>query len=1121
MKVIKKFQYMLLLGGMMFAAAACEEEEPVNHTPTVVTGQATDVYRKGAFLSGSIQNPNGAAIKEYGIMVSEFESMAEPTEYRMMNSQSLQTFTLEAADLTPKTEYFYCAYASSGASTVKGQVKNFTTPESNAPVFGEVELSGLGAQSVTVASLIQDDGGSDILMHGFCWKLIEENEDAPTVKDNVVNVEIGPKEISATVSGLMPEQEYLVCPYGVNSSGVGYGRVVKFSTLSASAPVLTDIEAVDSTDLSYTVKAVIGDKGKSTITRIGFCWSAENKLPTVEDLYCELPDQLGASTFQYTIDKLSYMTTYYIRAYAENEHGVSYSDVLEFTTNYSGKPVLVDVTPTDSTVLGVVIESKLFGEGKSPVSRAGFCWSETNPVPTVEDEVYEQASVSVGTVMKHSIKDLKRETTYYIRAFAENQEGIGYSSVYAFTTKNPGVGIYSLGDLIAFRDARNAGQSVAQWKDSEGVINVYTDIDASSIAHWEPIDKMNYGETFEGNGHAISGLKIEYVAATTEKVVLSFIKQNFGVIRNLTVGGQYKFGEQSNGEWYNLYVGAICGDNYSIISNCISEVEMQEILYSEGCGSRNVAGIACTNEGTIEECSNRGSLTAVSCYACGIAGWSSGTVRSCKNYGTITNGYSAGSSSGISSDCSENAVIEDCINYGIISAGKDGRVAGISSIMSAIVRKSVNEGDVIGGFCRGGIVAECNTGAVLSDCVNRGDVRADASATWNGYGGGIVGWLHDGVTYENNTNNGTVNGALGSEDNAIGNDERAYSNPGIYSLDDLVAFRDAKNSGLSITKWKDNNGVINIYADIDASSIVNWKPISSISGSEIIEGNGHTLSGLNYTEYWDRYDQWGFVAWNDGIIRNLNISANVSISDKQTDGNGGTYVTTVGVVAAHSYGEIASCQVTVNNAVYPVHFGGIVGFNLGKLRDCVTRGKVSGPLNCGGICITNSGTIDACTNYAYISSEQLDVAGGIACYQTENAVITDCVNEGDVIYRGLRSFRGFGGIVGWQMNVSEIKGCTNNASIDAHENEYGDVGGIVGKGNEGVADDGLPTEEEPARTIIGCKNTGEISGGGNVGNICGSLGGANSTLTGCTYGGTVNGEPGTEANAIGYDARYE
>ena len=244
------------------------------------------------------------------------------------------------------------------------------------------------------------------------------------------------------------------------------------------------------------------------------------------------------------------------------------------------------------------------------------------------------------------------------------------------------------------------------------------------------------------------------MAATTEKVVLSFIKQNFGVIRNLTVGGQYKFGEQSNGEWYNLYVGAICGDNYSIISNCISEVEMQEILYSEGCGSRNVAGIACTNEGTIEECSNRGSLTAVSCYACGIAGWSSGTVRSCKNYGTITNGYSAGSSSGISSDCSENAVIEDCINYGIISAGKDGRVAGISSIMSAIVRKSVNEGDVIGGFCRGGIVAECNTGAVLSDCVNRGDVRADASATWNGYGGGIVGWLHDGVTYENNTNNG-------------------------------------------------------------------------------------------------------------------------------------------------------------------------------------------------------------------------------------------------------------------------------------------------------------------------------------------------------------------------------
>lgn len=828
MELMKRIQY-LLLGSLLYAATACEEEEPANYAPTVTTGQATDVYRKGAFLSGSIQNPNGAAIKEYGIMVSEFESMAEPTEYRMMNSQSLQTFTLEAAGLTPKKEYFYCAYASSGASTVKGQVKSFATPESNAPVFGEVKLSGLGAQSVTVASLIQDDGGSDILMHGFCWKLVGENEDAPTVKDNVVNVEIGPKEISATVSGLMPEQEYLVCPYGVNSSGVGYGRTVKFSTQSASAPVLTDIQAVDSTDLSYTVKAVIGDKGKSTITRIGFCWSAENKLPTVEDLHCELPEQLGASTFQYTIDTLSYMTTYYIRAYAENEHGVSYSDVLEFTTKEATLS-FIQKEVSDITGRSAHLQTEVILEGETAPQRVGYCVS----MEQLDDLTLETTKFFVDAIWNENqiecrIVGLASETQYFVRPFFVNAlEKVYYGEMQTFTTGPQG--IYNLEDLMAFRDARNAGESVSLWKNSEGVINIYADIDMGGVTTWTAINTIESTEVIEGNGHTINNFNLNLDIAKhygNPELISGYyglFLENGGTINNLVIEGDISFSLSGTNEYsLNIQFGAFCGSNNEtgVINNCTFKGSVSDKLSPQDEPYTYIAGICGYNRGgSIVGCNNYGMISGGH-YASGICGNnSSGTISDCNNYGTIASIEHDNSVSGILTENNgTSAVVLRCHNYGKI-AGKNGHSSGIcylngggatidccvndaevygtnnsggiSYFNSGVIKDCINkdkvfgnlaggivcigageisncgsETDITGGYLAGGIVADCWYESHIDSCTYQGNIKGK-------YAGGLIGHVEEGVnvTYVNCTYGGTVNGAPGTEANAIGYDAR-------------------------------------------------------------------------------------------------------------------------------------------------------------------------------------------------------------------------------------------------------------------------------------------------------------------------------------------------------------
>lgn len=85
MKTIKQIQY-LLLGALVMLSAACKEEEPLVVAPTAITGDASDIYRLGATLSGSIQNPHNASVKEVGIHFSELESMAEYKAYRSEQS---------------------------------------------------------------------------------------------------------------------------------------------------------------------------------------------------------------------------------------------------------------------------------------------------------------------------------------------------------------------------------------------------------------------------------------------------------------------------------------------------------------------------------------------------------------------------------------------------------------------------------------------------------------------------------------------------------------------------------------------------------------------------------------------------------------------------------------------------------------------------------------------------------------------------------------------------------------------------------------------------------------------------------------------------------------------------
>lgn len=63
-----------------------------------------------------------------------------------------------------------------------------------------------------------------------------------------------------------------------------------------------------------------------------------------------------------------------------------------------------------------------------PSLKKGFCWSTSNSEPTIDND--SVISPSTGNNFEAVLTKLKYNTEYYVRAYAINSKGVGYSSAF-------------------------------------------------------------------------------------------------------------------------------------------------------------------------------------------------------------------------------------------------------------------------------------------------------------------------------------------------------------------------------------------------------------------------------------------------------------------------------------------------------------------------------------------------------------------------------------------------------------------------------------------------------------------------------------------------------------------
>ena len=234
--------------------------------------------------------------------------------------------------------------------------------------------------------------------------------------------------------------------------------------------------------------------------------------------------------------------------------------------------------------------------------------------------------------------------------------------------------ISTVDGLKWFRDKVNN----AKTPDETKICAVLTeDIDLNNEP-WTPIgigedtrnQSLPYSGTFDGNGHTISGLNVNY--GDKNGGLFCYVKS--ATIKNLTVAGS--------------------------------------VTYSSGKGIDYGGIVGCADSSTIENCTNRCTVTG-NWYAGGIVGLSADSdIIGCANFGNISSPFRSGGICGKVTGEKDtdgiDATIRDCYNVGMVSGKYAGGITGQSDSGSIdiLIANCYNVGSLHGSDYMGEIIGD-------------------------------------------------------------------------------------------------------------------------------------------------------------------------------------------------------------------------------------------------------------------------------------------------------------------------------------------------------------------------------------------------------------------------------
>jgi hypothetical protein len=312
---------------------------------------------------------------------------------------------------------------------------------------------------------------------------------------------------------------------------------------------------------------------------------------------------------------------------------------------------------------------------------------------------------------------------------------------------------------------------------------------------------------------------------------------------------------------------------------------------------------------------------------------------------------------------------------------------------------------------------------------------------------------------------------------------------GIRTAEDFLAFAAAVNAGNSTEEWENEEGWVNLLADIDFTGVTSWTPVGNavapwaeynpvVTGGHAFtgkfDGNAHHIKNLVLVDAVEsagaHFGMFGYLG-KDAVVQNFVIDNSCSLTVTSSVSHsagliaGVLYDATVRDVTSYApmtykggatgyfhmaligglYGNETGCTVdSVHNR------GDILAENSANLNAGATGLHVAGIVGFSNTGVEGHNVISACNNYGAMTS-QAGRTAGILGAANKNTAITQCENHGDQLNTMPKNDGGrLGNICCYVNSGSSMSYCKNYGKLVS--TTAGRVGGLVSLPNEGAYD---------------------------------------------------------------------
>jgi hypothetical protein len=309
-------------------------------------------------------------------------------------------------------------------------VFKYSVMEGKPPQFLMPETISVSQTFATIKCRMTDSGDANVAEQGLIYGENPnfESDTTELKSDNPVSTEA----YEIKITGLTRGARYYVRAYAKDEDEKKFpGPILPFET-GSEKPTVKFISVNNEKERSAYAKGKIEDDGGSEIIERGFVYSQIIEKPVKENdgKNARLDPQNDGKEGQFEFEILGLFpdTEYYIRAYAINKNGISYSeDSKKFKTKIEDTSTIPKVNTLPSEYKSDISEN-LRGEiestGDADITKRGFVWKEKDDSATDTLWIYD-----LNAPFEKVLSGLTKGEKYEYWAFAFNKNGGSNSAI--------------------------------------------------------------------------------------------------------------------------------------------------------------------------------------------------------------------------------------------------------------------------------------------------------------------------------------------------------------------------------------------------------------------------------------------------------------------------------------------------------------------------------------------------------------------------------------------------------------------------------------------------------------------------------------------------------------------